>query len=570
MGVLFEEKGTGFEDCPSGVSMTFATRRVEESMDSTMMSYPLTLAHILERAGKIFPRVEVVSHLPGRSLHRYTYRDFYTRARALAGALEHAGLQSGDRVATLMWNHSTHLEAYYGIPIAGGIVHTLNLRLPPDDLAFIANHAEDRFLMVDDVLLPLYEKFKSDTRFERVIVVALTGKPIPPEYQDYEAFLGDFGDDFVYKQLDENQGAAMCYTSGTTGKPKGVIYSHRSLVLHSLAIGMTDSLGISERDVILPVVPMFHVNAWGIPFLAPMIGAKLVLPGPFLDPGSLLDLFVKERVTCAAGVPTVWLAIVEALEKQPGVWKVPGGLRLLVGGSAPPESLIRRLDGQGLRLIHAWGLTESTPVATVSRLMPHMEDWTEDEKYVVRCRQGRPLPFVEVRALGSKGEVPWDGKTVGEVQLRGPWIASTYYNLPGEQGRWTADGWFRTGDIASIDSEAYVRISDRAKDLIKSGGEWISSQDLENALVAHPAVGEAAVIAVPHPRWMERPLGVIVLREGCTASAPELREFLAPKFAKWQLPDAFVFVKEIPRTSTGKMLKSRLREQFKNWEWQSQ
>jgi len=536
-------------------------------VQGTMMDYPLTLNHILERAGRHFPGVEIVSRLPDRSLHKHTYADFYRRARALAEVLLGLGLRRGDRVATLMWNHYVHMEAYFGTPAGGGIVHTLNLRLSPSDLAFVANHAGGRFLIVDDVLLPVYEKFRAEANFERVVVVPLTGRPVAEGYLDYEALLREAKGNLTYPSLDEREGAAMCYTSGTTGRPKGVLYSHRALVLHSFAILLADCFALTERDVVLPVVPMFHANAWGIPFAAPMVGAKLVLPGPFLDPESLLDLAESAQVTFAAGVTTVWMGIADALEKCPGRWRLVPGMRVGVGGSAAPEALIRRLDRQGLRPINAFGMTESTPVATWCNLMPQMDNWDDGARYGARSRQGRALPFVDLCVAGERGEVPWDGKTPGEIHLRGPWIASSYYDSPDAQGKWTDDGWLRTGDIATIDSHGYIRICDRAKDLIKSGGEWISSVDLENALMAHPGVSEAAVIAVPHTKWQERPLAVIVPSEGTAATQEELRSLLAARFAEWQLPDAFVFVPEIPHTSTGKMLKAKLREQFKNWRW---
>ena len=538
-------------------------------MQGTMMDYPLTLVPILERAGRLFGKVEIVSRLPDKSLHRYTYKDFYRRARALAEALQKAGLRRGDRVGTLMWNHYAHLEAYFGIPLAGGVLHTLNLRLHPRDIAYIANHAQDRFLIVDDVLLPLYEQFKDQVNAERVIVVPLTGKPVPEGYLDYEAFLNTATGDFTYPELDENEALGMCYTSGTTGQPKGVVYSHRAVVLHSLASGLSGTLGITQRDVVLPVVPMFHVNAWGLPFTAVMVGAKQVFPGPYLDPESLLELFEREQVTFTAGVPTIWLGILQALEKAPDRWKLVPRMRMGVGGSAAPEGLIRAFDRFGLQVVHAWGMTETTPLGTVSLLKSYMEDLSEEEKYAYRAKQGLPVPFVEVRVVNEEGEAPWDGKTMGELQVRGPWVAASYYNLPEAQDRWTEDGWFRTGDVATIDPEGYVKITDRTKDLIKSGGEWISSVDLENALMGHPKVAEAAVIAVPHPRWQERPLAVVVLKEAYKGKVTpeELREFLAPKFAKWWLPDAFVFVDEIPRTSAGKFLKAKLREQFRDWKW---
>ncbi len=538
-------------------------------MNGTMMDYPLTLVPMLERAGKLFGQVEIVSRLPDRSLHRTTYADFYRRARALAESLSRAGLKPGDRVGTLMWNHYAHLEAYFGIPIAGGVAHTLNLRLSPSQLAYVINHAQDRFLIVDDVLLPLYEKIKSQVKPERVLVVPLTGKPVPKGYDSYEAFLGQASGNFTYPKLEENQAAAMCYTSGTTGKPKGVLYSHRALVLHSFAIGLTDTFALSQHDTILPVVPMFHANAWGIPFVATMLGSKQVFPGPHLDAESLLDLYEKERVTFAAGVPTIWFALLEALEKNPGRWKLTPGMHLLVGGAAAPESMLRRYDQLGLHVIHAWGMTEMTPAGSVSKLKPGMDDWSEDKRYQVRAKQGLPMPFVEARAVSEDGEAPWNGQSMGELQVRGPWVAASYYNLPEERDKWTSDGWFRTGDVVTIDPEGYIKITDRTKDLIKSGGEWISSVDLENALMAHPSVKEAAVIAIPHPKWQERPLAVVVPKETNHATAEELKTFLATNFAQWQLPDAIVFTESIPRTSTGKFLKTKLREQFADWKWDS-
>ena len=537
-------------------------------MRGTMMDFPLTLATILERAGKLFGKVEVVSRCPDRSLHRYKYADFYQRARRLAAALERAGLKRGDRVATLMWNHSAHLEAYFGVPAAGGVLHTLNLRLHPSEIAYIVNHAQDRFLIVDDVLLPTCESFRAQVQFERVFVVPFSGNPVPAGFENYETWLDQAGSAFAYLAIDENEAAAMCFTSGTTGTPKGVVYSHRALVLHSLAEAMADTFGISQQSVVFPIAPMFHANAWGVPFTSVMVGAKLVLPGPNVDPESILDLIERERVTHACAVPTVWIAVLDALERNPGRWKISHDVRLPCGGTAPPEALIRSLDRHGFHIVHLWGMTETTPLATAGELKSHMADWPEDKKYEVRVKQGCPAPLVELRVMRPEGEAPWDGKTVGELEVRGPWVAASYYNAPQEQNRWTPDGWFRTGDVASIDPEGYIRIVDRSKDLIKSGGEWISSVDLENALMGHPAVREAAVIAVPHPKWQERPLAVVVPRDGANASPAELRDFLATKFAKWQLPDAFVFQKEIPRTSVGKFLKTKLREQFADWKWE--
>jgi fatty-acyl-CoA synthase len=535
-------------------------------MHSTMMDFPLTLAHFFKRAGQLFGATEVVSRLPDKSLHRYYYRDFHCRAAALGGALQALGLKPGDRVATLMWNHYAHLEAYFAIPCAGFVLHTLNLRLHPDDIAYIAKHAGDRVLIVDDVLLPLYEKFREQVKFERVIVVPLTGAPVVAGYENYETLLAG-APPLIPPLLDERAAAGMCYTSGTTGRPKGVVYSHRALVLHSMASAMGDTLALTQADSLCPVVPMFHVNAWGLPFTGVMVGCKLVMPGPHLDAVSLLDLYQLEKVTFTAGVPTIWMGILQALEKEPQRWQMTPGMRMVVGGAAASEAMIRAFDQHNLRVLHAWGMTETTPLGTTAHLKHALQSLSDDEKYAYRIKQGLPAPFVEVRAMTDDGEAPWDGTTMGELQVRGPWIAAAYHELPAENDKWSEDGWFRTGDVATIDAEGYVKITDRTKDLIKSGGEWISSLDLENALVAHPAVLEAAVIGVAHPKWDERPLAVLVLKPGAQTDEQALRAFLAPKLAKFWIPDAFVFVPEIPRTSTGKMLKATLRERFREWRW---
>jgi fatty-acyl-CoA synthase len=542
-------------------------------MRGTMMDFPLTLPTLLDRAGKLFSRVEIASRRPDRSIVRTCYGDFYRRARRLASALTKLGLRSGDRVASMMWNHVGHFEAFFGVPCAGGILHTLNLRLHPHEIAAIANHASDRFLLIDDVLLPVYEKFRSDVPFEGVVVVPYGCSQVPSEFLNYEQLLAEADDDFQYPKLDENDGAAMCFTSGTTGFSKGVVYSHRALVLHSFAEAMTDCFAISHHDTVLAVAPMFHANAWGLPYTCAMTGARLVLPGPNVDPESVLDLIIRERVTVACGVPTVWLGVLCALEQNPGRWKFPSPVRICVGGTAPPIGLMRGLDQHNLHIMHLWGMTETTPVATVGRLKRHMGEWTEDARYEVRAKQGWPAPFVELRVTRPDGpdgksiEAPCDGETPGELEVRGPWVAASYYNSPDQAHRWTEDGWFKTGDVATMDDEGIIKIVDRAKDLVKSGGEWISSVDLENTLMSHPAVKEAAVVGVPHPKWQERPLAAVVLKDGATATPEELRAFLAASFAKWQLPDAFVFVKEIPRTSVGKFKKIALREQFANWTW---
>jgi fatty-acyl-CoA synthase len=511
--------------------------------------------------------VEIISRRPDRSVHRTAWGQVHRRARALAECLTRAGMQRGDRVATLMWNHATHLEAYFGVPVAGGVVHTLNPRLPADDLAFIINHAADRFLIVDDVLWPLFEQLGGRVKLERILVVQHTAKPLPAGALSYEEFLAQSKGDFTYPQLDEREAGAMCYTSGTTGRPKGVLYSHRSLVLHTFGIAPADCFGLAQQDTMFIIVPMFHANCWGLPFLGAMIGCRIVLPGPHYDAESLLDLFHSEQVTYAAGVPTIWLGILEAFEKSPGRWEFATGLRMTCGGAAAPEAMLRRFDRLGVRVIHSWGMTEMTPAGTTSYVKSTLDGLTADEKYALRAKQGLPFPFVEVRGMAGDRVIPWDGQTMGELHVRGPWIASSYYNMPEAQDRWSADGWFRTGDVVTIDPEGYVKITDRTKDLIKSGGEWISSLDMENELMSHPAVQEAAVIAIPHEKWGERPLACVVLRNGSAATPEELRAHLSAKFASWQLPDAFAFVEGIPRTAVGKFKKSALREKFSDWKW---
>jgi fatty-acyl-CoA synthase len=379
--------------------------------------------------------------------------------------------------------------------------------------------------------------------------------------------LADASEEPDYPEVGEEEAAAMCYTSGTTGKPKGVLYSHRALALHSMALALPDQLGFSCHDTVLPAMSMFHANAWGFPYAATMTGSKLVFPGRNLQPEALLDLLEAEQVTLTGGVPTIWLAVLNALDCHPGRWKLAPGLRVVVAGSAAPESMFRRFDKLGVRVIQPWGMTETTPLATVCTLKPEMEDWTQDDRYAQRAKQGVSSPFIEIRAVNDRDEVPWDGATSGELEVRGPWVASSYFKMD-QSDRWTQDGWFRTGDVVTIDGEGYVKITDRVKDLIKSGGEWISSVDLENALVAHDAVKEAAVIAVPHPKWVERPLAVVVLKDCRQVTGSELCAFLSQRFAKWQLPDAFAFVDELPHTSTGKLLKSKLRQQFGEWEWE--
>ncbi len=536
-------------------------------MKSTMMSSPMLVPDLTHRAAKIFASVEVISVEPDGTRSRSTLGDLHRRSRELAGALQAAGLVKGDRVATLMWNEREHLEAYFGVPASGGVLHALNMRLHPQDLAHVVVHAQDRFLIVEDVLLPVYEQLRASVHFERVFVVNRSGEKLPEGTECYEAFLAGADTAFSPPDLSEYDPAAICYTSGTTGKPKGVVYSHRSICLHALAISLPDQISVSRFETVCPVSSMFHVNAWGLPFAAVMAGSRTVLPGRNLQPEALLDLFAAEQVTLTAAVPTVWMAILNLIEANPGRWKLSPKLRIGMGGAACAESLIRRFDALGIQIIHAWGMTETGPIATVATLKPVMDTWSEDDRYAQRSRQGMALPFIDLRAVGDDGECPWDGETTGELEIRGPWVAAEYHDQDND-GKWTADGWFRTGDVVSIDPEGYIRITDRLKDLIKSGGEWISSIDLENTLIGHPAVREAAVIAVPHPKWQERPLAVLILRDGTTVDAAELRSFLERDFARWQVPDAFVFVDELPHTSTGKILKTKLRHDFREWQWE--
>ncbi len=538
-------------------------------MISTMMDVPLSLNHLLERAGTIFGGNPIVSRLPDKSLRRHSYAQYHRRTRALASALQRLGLRKGERVATLCWNHHAHLEAYFGIPAAGGVMHTLNLRLSPDEIGWIAADAEDRFLIVDDILLPLYRQFAQAHAFERVIVFPFSGAPVPGEFDDYEALLAEADPDgFVYAPHAETDPTSMCYTSGTTGRPKGVVYSHRSTVLHTLVGCLGDIWDLKGSDVLLPVTPMFHANCWGMPYGAVMMGAKIVFPGPHLHPDDLLDLMQLEPPTMSLGVPTIWMGLIQTFEAaqatEPGRWKMPTGMRSLVGGSAVPESLIRAFARHGITLGQGWGMTETSPLATVSYPRAELKDAGEDEAFRRAAMAGSPVPLVDIRIRDDDGhEAPHDGRMPGEVQVRGPFITGSYHQVPVSGDKFTADGWLRTGDVATMDELAYLRITDRTKDLIKSGGEWISSVDLENALMAHPAIAEAAVIAIPDPKWSERPLACIVWKQGQAADAQSLGvHLLQHGFAKWQLPDRFEVIDAIPRTSTGKFWKLKLRERF--------
>ena len=538
-------------------------------MKTTMMDQPLSINHFLDRAGTLFKHNEIVSRLPDKSLVRHSYGQWHRRTLSLASALQRAGLQKGDRVATLCWNHHMHLEAYFGIPAAGGVMHTLNLRLSAEELGWIASDAKDRILIVDDVLLPLYLQMAPLHGFERVIVFPFSGAPVPAEFTSYEAFIaeGD-ADGFIPAPHAEDDAIAICYTSGTTGRPKGVAYSHRSTVLHTLVGCLGDHWGLRGIDVVMPVTPMFHANSWGMPYGAVMVGAKLVFPGPHLHADDLLDLMQLEPPTLSLGVPTIWMSLIQTYERSltdsPGRWKLPAGMRSLVGGAAVPESLIRAFDAHGIWIMQGWGMTETSPIATISYARAELKDASADERYRRAAMAGVIAPLVELRLKTEDGLIaPWDGQTMGEVQVRGPFITGSYHEVAVTEDKFTADGWLRTGDVATLDDLGFLRITDRTKDLIKSGGEWISSVDVENALMAHPAVAEAAVIAIPDEKWSERPLACVVFKPGQNAPAEALNAHLTSHgFAKWQCPERYEVIAAVPRTSTGKFWKLKLREMF--------
>ena len=526
----------------------------------TMDHHQLTLTAVADRAERFHARRGVVSRAPDGSVHRTTYGEVIGRARRMATALGELGVQPGDRVATLLWNQPEHLELYVAVAGMGAVVHTLNPRLHPDELAFIAGDADDTAIVVDETLLPVLESFADRHDFKHVVVVT-HDEQAPAGMADYEHLVAQSAP-MEWPELDERTAAAMCYTSGTTGRPKGVVYSHRALVLHSLTAALPDALSVGSGDTILPVVPMFHANAWGLPYAALMTGAELVLPGPRLDAPSILELLESERVTMTAGVPTVWMAILAALDAEPRRWDLAELHTLVVGGAAVPAAMIDGFDRHSLTIVQAWGMTELSPLGTTCHLPRDLREWPDAARTRYRARQGVPVPFVEMRVRDDAGdEVPWDDTAMGELEVRGPWVAAGYHGDVGED-KFSADGWFATGDVVAVDERGCIRICDRSKDLIKSGGEWISSVDLENALMAHTAVAEAAVIAVPDDRWGERPLAVVALGDGAEADAEELRAHLAQEFAKWQLPERFEYVDAIPRTATGKWKKTALRERF--------
>ena len=527
------------------------------------MQTPLAISHLLERARNYFPTRTVASVRPDRSIKRFTYGEFAERTARLANALRALGVQDGDRVATLCWNHHEHLECYYAVPSMGAIVHTLNIRLNPTEIGWIANDAQDTVVIVDASLLGLFEQFRpAITSLKHVIVVRDTGAPLPPGYLDYEVLLAAERPEHAWPTLDENTAAMICYTSGTTGDPKGALYTHRTIVLHALVVCMPDVIGFAMADTVLPVVPLFHACGWGLPYAGVLVGANMVLPGPYLDPASLLGLMEGERVTVAAGVPTIWLGILALLDADPQRYDLSAMRVMAIGGSAAPASLIAGFKTRhSLDVLHAWGMTETSPVGTVARVKPHLRGDAAQE-LALCATQGLPVPLVDTRHVDDGGRVlAWDGHSIGELEVRGPWVSASYLH-DHDPSRWSADGWFKTGDEVTVEVEGYVTITDRAKDVIKSGGEWISSVALENALMAHPAIAEAAVFAATHPKWTERPVAAIVVRPGAEVTDAELAAHLAATFSKIQMPDAFVRVAQVPRTSTGKFLKSALRAQY--------
>ncbi|HEX7012460.1 MAG TPA: 3-(methylthio)propionyl-CoA ligase [Steroidobacteraceae bacterium] len=535
-------------------------------MHGQMMDRPLLLSAILRHADSQHPNREIVSITADQPLHRYTYRQAFARARKLANALTRLGCNRSDRLGTLAWNDFRHFEIYYGVSCAGFVCHTINPRLFEDQICFIVNHAEDRVLFLDPAFVPLVEKLAPRlTSIERYIVLTDDAQ-MPatklPNAQSYESFIEPESDVFEWPELDEREASALCYTSGTTGDPKGVLYSHRSMVLHTYAGALPDAFHLSARDVVMPVVPMFHVNAWALPYVAAMVGAKLVLPGPKMgDPQTLQSLIESEQVTFAAGVPTVWQGLLAYLETSGK--RIDSLERVISGGSAVPPALMRQFkDRHAVQVVHAWGMTETSPIGTICTLTPEIEKLPPEEQEQMLIKQGRTVFGIELKVTGEDGkEVPHDGKTFGALKVRGPWVASGYYKRSGDPV-FEPDGWFNTGDVATICPRGYMQITDRTKDVIKSGGEWISSIALENVAMAHPAVAQAAAIAVPHPKWQERPLLVVACKPGATVSERELLDFFVGKVAKWWIPDEVVFMDKLPLTATGKLSKLQLRQQL--------
>jgi fatty-acyl-CoA synthase len=536
-------------------------------LDGLMMDYPLTLTHFFERSRRLFGKKSLATRIPGRPLARSTYAEFFERTARLAQVLRDLGIGKGDRVATLAWNSHRHLELYWAAPLTGAVLHTLNFRLSAQDLTYIVNHAADTVIFVDASVWPLLAPIRDRLPSVRHVVV-MRDTPeatVPAGMLEYEALLAAARPVTEWPRLAETDACGMCYTSGTTGHPKGVVYTHRAVFLHCLAQALADSMAVSENDVILHVVPMFHANAWCVPYTAVMVGATQIFGGPNPQPRDIAEIVQAERVTVVGAVPTVWISVKELCEKEG--FDISSIRCIPIGGSAAPRALIEHFDKKfGAAMMHAWGMTEMTPIGTLSRLKSYMQEWSDDQRYAVRAKQGYVSVGVDMRIVDDEGrEQPWDGRSMGEIQVRGPWVVKSYYDNPEAADRFTADGWFRTGDVATIDAEGYVQITDRTKDLIKSGGEWISSIDVETMIMAHPKVLEAAVIAVPHPKWVERPLACVVPKPGCELGPTEIIDFLRPQLAKWALPDDVIVIDAVPKTSVGKFDKKVLRERFQDW-----
>ncbi|MEM8560878.1 MAG: 3-(methylthio)propionyl-CoA ligase [Pseudomonadota bacterium] len=538
-------------------------------MNGLMMNMPLTVTSIMEHADRANGDAEIISVTKENPRHRYTYRDAFTRARKLANAMTGWGLDKGDRVATLAWNDYRHLEAYYAIACSGFVCHTINPRLFPEQITYIINHAEDQYVFVDPDFLPLVESIAPQCPGVKGWVLLTDQEHMPGSTLEnllcYEGQVGSGAAEFEWPQLEESAACALCYTSGTTGNPKGVLYSHRSTMLHALASLMPDALGLSRSDTVLPIVPMFHVNAWGLPYCCPMVGAKLVFPGNKMGDGETLSTLINEEsVTLSAGVPTVWLGLLAYLKSSGG--SVESLDRIIVGGSACPASIAEDFDRYGVETRIAWGMTEMSPLGTVNNSMTSRDDYSEEEFARVRLKAGRPIYGVEMKIVDDDGnKLPHDGVAFGSLKVRGPWICSSYFKLDGSDAH-AEDGWFETGDVATIDSAGFMAITDRTKDVIKSGGEWISSIEVENVATDHPKVAEAAVIGQFHPKWSERPLLIVVRGpDGADLNAEEMLSWFEGKIAKWWTPEAVEFVEELPHTATGKLQKVKLREMYKDY-----
>ncbi|MGM9489917.1 3-(methylthio)propionyl-CoA ligase [Ideonella sp. YS5] len=542
------------------------------ALNGQMMHMPLLISSLVRHAARHAGQTEIVSKRVEGDIHRTTWSGIERRSRQVAQALARLGCAEGDRVATLAWNGYRHLEIYYGSSGSGLVLHTINPRLFPEQIAWIANDAADSVLCFDLSFLPLVEKLAPALQTVRHLVLMTDRAHMPAaspleNLLCYDELVEAENGDYAWPVLDENAASSICYTSGTTGHPKGAIYSHRSTVLHAFGSAIPDAMACSGRDVILPVVPMFHVNAWGLPYSGALVGAKLVLPGPHLDGKSLFELFEQERVTFSAGVPTVWLGLLTYMKAND--LKFSSFKRTVIGGSACPPAMMKTLqDDYGVEVIHAWGMTEMSPLGTLSRLTSRQDALPKDEQQHLLEKQGRVIYGVDMAIIDDEGRsLPWDGKSAGNLVVRGAWVIGSYFNRP-ESPLVSVDGepgWFPTGDVATIDADGFMQITDRSKDVIKSGGEWISSIDLENIAMAHPAVHEAAVISAKHPKWDERPLLVVVAKPGAAVSREELLGFFEGKIAKWQIPDDVAFVAEIPHTATGKIQKLKLREQFKDY-----